>query len=176
MPDLAAKKAWVSPLDPKREAQAVKALRESMAVLNEDDALLADTIEGETGLFEMIDSLLARRASDLVMIEGTKAVVADLEARTERFKRRIEADRALIEQAMMIAELPKIERPCATLSLSARAPRVEITTEADIPAEFWKAGEPTLDRKALKAALESGRHVAGAVLSNAAPSLTVRVK
>lgn len=163
-------------LDPIREAQAVKSLRESIAALDADDDLLADTIEGETSLFEAVDRLLSRMAENRAMVVGTDEAMADLAARKDRFVKRVEADRSLIEQAMMIAELPKLERPTATLSLSNRAPKVIVETEADIPAEFFKAPPPVLDKKSLADALKAGRDVPGAVLSNAAPSLTVRTK
>jgi len=160
-----------------REAEAAKAIRESLAKLGETDPdLLLDMTEGETSLFECIDALLLRMAADKAMIVGTESVISDLESRKRRVERRTEFDRGLIEQAMAIAELPKIERPAATLSLAARAPSLRIESEPDIPAEFWTAGAPTLERKALTDALKSGRPIPGAALSNAAPSLTVRVK
>lgn len=165
------------PLDPVKEALAVRSLRESLASVDaEDEALLMDSIEGETSLFEVVDALLLRMNANRAFVEGAAVAKADLDARAERFAKRIETDRALIEQAMMIAELEKIERPSATLSLSKRQPKVEIAEEADIPTEFWRSPDPVLDRKAIAAALKEGRTVPGACLSNAAPSLTVRVK
>ncbi len=163
----------MNPLDAKREAQAAKALRESVSALDGDDTLLADMIEGETGLFEIIDRLLDRISENAAMVEGTVAQEGRLYERKTRFQKRIADDRALIEQAMMIADLPKIERPTATLSLAKRQPQAVIETESDIPAEFWKAPAPVLDKKALIAALKDGP-VPGASLSNAAPSLTIR--
>lgn len=164
------------PLDPTREALAVKSLRESIGALDGDDQLLSDTIEGETGLFELIDALLVRMDENGAMAAGLAAVIEGHEVRRARFLKRVDADRALIEQAFMIAEIETVERPGATLFLSRRAPKVEISTEADIPAEFWKAADPTLDRKALLAALKEGRAIPGAALSNSAPSLSVRTK
>lgn len=137
---------------------------------------MLDMIEGETSLVECIDALLSRMAADRALVEGTDKVISDLEARKDRVKRRIDFDRALIEQAMMTAEIAKLERPAATLSLANRAAALRVDSEADIPAEFWTAGAPKLDRKGLTDALKSGRPVPGAALSNAAPSLTVRVK
>lgn len=170
----AQRKDW---LDPKREAEAVAKLRESIAAVDADDeALLLDTIEGETSFFEVVDALLRRMVANQAMITGVLSAQADLEARRERYEKRVATDRALIEQAMSIAELDKIERPVATLTLAGRAPRVVVETEADIPAEFWRQAEPTLDRKALAAALKSGRDIPGAVLSNAAPTLSARFK
>jgi hypothetical protein len=189
----------MSRIDPIREAQAAKALCESIAALDPDDALLLDTIEGETNLFETIDAVLARMANDDALVRGCDAVIADLETRRERFKARIKTDRALIEQALLIAEIEtKVERPAATLSLARRAPVLVIETESEIPTTYWKAGAPALDKAALTEALRERRkaldalpkdpdaraealaslppEIPGATLSSAAPTLTIRTK
>jgi len=160
-----------------REAQAAKALRESLAALIENDEGLAlDMIEGETSLVECIDALLEANTQDAVIVAGAEKVVADLEARAKRVEDRIRMRRGLIEQAMVIAEIKKLERPAATLSLTNRPASLIVSDEAAIPSRFWVAADPKLDRKALSAALKEGEAVTGAALSNAAPSLTVRVK
>jgi hypothetical protein len=163
-------------LDPIKEAQAVASLRETHVQLHgdEDEALLLDSIEGETSLLEAIDRLLLAIAETSGLAKGAHDAAGALAARAERLEKRAEAARGLIEQALMIAELDKLERPAATLSLVRRPPKLEVAEEADIPTEFWKAGDPKLDRKALLAALKDGRIVPGACLSNAAPSLTIR--
>lgn len=167
----------MSYMDPIKEAKAALALRESLASLNEDDALLIDMIEGETGLFEVFDKLLARMTADQALIVGIDAVVSDLESRKARFAKRRETDRALIEQALMIAEIETaVERPAGTLSLTKRPAKLVISTESDIPADYWKPADPVLDKKALTAALKDGATIPGAMLSNAAPSLTIRTK
>lgn len=165
-------------IDPTKDAIAAKALIASITSVDaEDDILILDMVEGETGLFEAIDALLGRMSESRVMVAGLDTVIADLETRKRRFEERVKFDKTLIEQALMIAEInQKIERPMATLFLSNRAPKVEIATESEIPAEFWKVGDPTLDKKALGDALKAGRDVPGAALSNAAPSLTIRTK
>lgn len=167
-------------LDPAKEALAVKALRESLTTMlgteEPDDELFTDSIEGQTSFFEIVDRLLHRRSAHLAQADGIERLANDLEARRTRFQQRAEADKALIEQAMMIAELTKLERPGATLSLVNRPPKLVLTDEADVPAQFWKQARPELDKKALTEALKSGQPVPGATLSNAAPSLTVRVK
>lgn len=163
-------------IDPIKEAKAVQALRESvLAVDAGDEDLLLDSIEGETGLFEAIDRLLLEIAHSHGMEAGTLKAADELNNRAERYHKRAQTARALIEQAMMIAELDKLERPAGTLSLVRRPAKVEITEEAEIPGEFWKPGEPKLDKKALGQALKDGRAVPGAALSNQAPSLTIRV-
>jgi hypothetical protein len=189
-------------IDPTIEAQAVKALRESIAALNEDDDLLADTIEGETGFYEVIDRLMNRILEAEVMVEGVDAVVARLTARKLRAETNAKRDRALIEQAMTIAGIDNMTRPAATFTLARRAPSLVVTEESEIPPRFWRPGEPKLDKKALTDALRdraaalaalpttpgaqrtealgelAWTHPAipGATLSNGAPSLTIRIK
>ena len=167
----------MSRIDPIKEARAAAALRQSIASLDEDDALLIDMVEGETSLFEAVDAILERMAQDRVLVAGTEAVIAELDQRKGRFAKRIESDRALIEQALMIAEIDTaIERPTATITLAKRPAKLVIETESDIPAEFWKTAAPTLDKKALAAAIKDGATIPGAVMSNAAPSLTIRTR
>lgn len=183
-------------LDPTKEAKAVAALLAAHDIDVEHDAeLVADTIEGETSLFEAVDAVLDRIADAEVMLEGLNVVIARLDARKARYEARIKTDRTLLEQALTIAELPKLERPAATLSISTRAPSLVLTEESDIPAKYWKAGAPTLDKKALAADLKdrakalanlpedeaqraallaSLPEIPGATLSNGAPSLTLR--
>src|SRR5690606_4303756 len=116
----------------------------------EDAELLADTIEGQTSLFELIDRVIAALEEDQLLLAGLKARVEELQGRESRIKRRLELRRALIEKAMDIAEMRTMQRPLATVTLSARKPQLSIADESAIPADFWKTGKPTLDRAALK--------------------------
>jgi hypothetical protein len=163
-------------LDPIKEAQAVAAVQASLRQLGEadDETLLADSIAGETSLLEAIDQLLLTIAESTGLAKGAQDAAQMLCARAARLERRAETARGVIEQALMIAELDKLERPTATLSLARRAAKLEVLEEADVPAEFWKPGDPKLDKKALLAALKDGRAVPGACLANSAPSLTIR--
>jgi hypothetical protein len=143
----------MSYLDPIKEAKAVGVLRDNLAALNDidgftdDPILLLDTIEGETSFFEAIDKLLLTIAESAGLEAGARSAAAEIENRAERFAKRAESARGLIEQALLVAELDKLERPAGTLSLVRRAAKLEITEEADIPAEFWKAGDPRSTRR-----------------------------
>lgn len=161
-----------------QEASAAKSLIESLRAMGEDDAeLVAGMVEGETSLFEAIDILLGRILETKALLSGTESVMAELQARRERFETRVGSLRAMIEQAFAVAEIEtSVERPLATLSMARRQPKVEIADEAAIPADYWKAADPKLDKKALLDALKSGLDVPGAYLGNAAPTLTLRTK
>lgn len=173
---MAAAKKTYEP-DPIKEAKAARALIDSLRAQDPEDALLIDMVEGETQLFETIDALLLRMAGDEALIRGLDAVIEDFDGRKARIKKRRDGDRAVIEQALTIAEIEvAVERPAGTLSLAKRPPKLVVTEESDIPADYWKPADPTLDKKALTEALKAGATIPGAVLTNAAPSLTIRVK
>ncbi len=143
-------------LDPIKAACAALAVKESIAAVTpDDDELFADMIEGETDLFEIIDRLVARRAENMALAAGAAQHIETMRGRRERFEKLAEQDRTLITQAMVIAELPSVRRPVATLSLSARAAKLVIDDEAAIPSGFWKAGDPKLDRIALAEAVKA---------------------
>lgn len=186
------------------EAEAVNAIRDQLAALGQNEPDLLDiSIESETGFAELVDELLEGDAEDDVMIAALKAREDDLKARRERFAKRKETRRALIQSGMDMAGLPKLERPLGTISLAARPASAIITDESVIPSQFWKRADPTLDKKGLTAALrerdkvvssameissEEERATAlaaanaahpeipGATLSNGGASITIRRK
>lgn len=155
-------------LDPIKEAQAVKAIKATLeaiasrpvegsegSILTEDEQLLLDTVEGETGFFEACDLIMEKIADDQAMVAAIRDQESNLKARRERFAQRVEIRKALIEQAFIEADLPKVERPLGTLYLSNRARKVIVETESDIPAQYWKAADPVLDQKQLLADLKA---------------------
>lgn len=155
-------------IDPLKEAQAVTSIRETLAAMAlEDDAtLLLDSIEGETSFFETIDTIMDMITDDQAMVDAIKAQESALKARRDRFAKRAEFNKALIEQAWIAADLPKVERPQGTIYLSNRAPKVVIETESDIPARYWKPSDPVLDNKLLGDDLKALRDGLEAVLAN----------
>lgn len=173
----ALEKARKSYVDPIKEAEAIRSLRQALECIGEgeDAQLLLDMIEGETSFCEAIDRLLLAVVEDEALQQGALQAADALKVRAGRLTQRAEITRGLIEQAMLAADLPKLERPSATLSMVHRPPKLEVAEEAEIPAEFWKLGDPKLDKKMLLAALKAGRTIPGACLSNSAPSLTIRM-
>lgn len=161
-------------LDPDREMKALEALKAALAVeIANDPDFLLDLAEGQTSLLETLDALLEADAVDEGLLEGVTAAAARVADRKDRFAKRRAARRAIVEQALVILERNKLERPCATISLAARAPQLVITDESALPSKFFKS-EPKLDKKALKEALDAGEDVPGATLSNGSQSLTIR--
>ncbi|MDK4720092.1 siphovirus Gp157 family protein [Rhizobium sp. CNPSo 3968] len=163
-----------------RQAEAAKRLLANLRSQGADDdqELIADSIEGETSLLEAIEAALSEIDECEIQIVGLKAKEAELSERRRRMEERAERIRATIEQAMIATEQESFRMPSATLTLTKRAPGLIVINEADIPTRFWIEQErpaPTLDKKALRAALDEGT-VPGATLDNGSRSLSVRRK
>lgn len=156
------------------ELRAVEILKASLAdALALDPDLLLDTVEGETGLLETLDAILLAELADAEHIEALDRAIGTLKGRQQRFEVRQATRRALIEQAMMLLERKKLERPGATITMAERAPTVRVEDESAIPSRFFTT-KPVLDKKALTEAVKGGEDVPGAVLTNGTVSLTVR--
>lgn len=141
--------------------------------LAEDDELRADTIEGETDAYRVLGKIVAieRDANSMVLAIGERA--RELSARKDRYTRRKDAMRALLLRLLKASDLNKVSLPEATVSIGKGRAGVEIVDESLLPDNVVKLKrEP--DKTAIKAALDAGEDVPGAVLREGQPSVTVR--
>jgi hypothetical protein len=77
---------------------------------------------------------------------------------------------------MADAEIKKLVEPDFTVSVRALRPPLVVVDEDQVPEAFWKPQTPKLDRQGLAAVLSAGQEVPGAVLGNAAMTISVRTK
>jgi len=154
-----------------REAQAAMALVQHMQ--SDDAELVHDMVEGETSLLEAITAALEEMRECEVVETGVAAVIDRLSKRRARVKARAAKLRGLIQQAMSVAEIPTLPLECETLTIKTLPPKAMVSDEASIPAKFWEAQPPKLDRAALLTALKTGE-VPGATLSNGGETLQIR--
>lgn len=161
--------------DLRRQADAARGLVASLRAdgHGDDEALLTDMVEGETGLLEAIAAAIAECDECDIMEAGIKNKQSELSARLKRATDRRERVRGLIEQAMLIADMRSIKLPTATLTVKDIAPKRIITDEAEIPAKFWKQPDPVIDRKALS---DADGEIAGTTFTNGTTSLQIRRK
>lgn len=143
--------------------------------LMEDEQFRADMIEASTGANELLTYLVRRVGETEAMAEGTSLYIQELAARKNRLSNRVDSMRAIIHKVMDVAKLPKVELPEATLSIRNGVPRVILTDEAALPDDCVKIIRSP-DKTKIKELLSGGGIVPGAFLSNAEPSLTIRVK
>lgn len=150
-------------------------LREYPELVDDDIARL-DTLEGATDIRDALIRL-ARALDDAKALgQGVHARIEELVAREGRFNARYELIRDLIFKILETANLKKVELPEATLSLRNNPPRLVGEADAEtLPDALCKITR-AVDRKKVREAIEAGQIVPGYQLSNAPPSLTVRVK
>lgn len=141
-----------------RSIEAAKSLRLELArmiagadgeMTPDDLQALNDTFDGETTLDREIRNAVLSIEEDELFVTGCKAREAELKARRSRLEKRIETTRGLIEQAMTIAQWPKHEMDIGTVSLNKAPARVEIDQESEVPSQFFKRSDPTLDKAGL---------------------------
>lgn len=156
-----------------KDIDAIKALRAGIEALTDDEDAVRDTLDGEVDLTSLVTRLLDSINADEALMEGITGYARRLKARADRYKARVEAKRALIQQAMEISMRRSIETPVATVSIRKVAAKVVVTDETKVPAEFWKRPPPELDKRALLAALKAG-DVPGAQLSNGGETIDIR--
>jgi hypothetical protein len=134
------------------------------AEMSADDLqTLQDSFDGETTLDVEIRNAVLAIEEDEIFVAGIKARETELKNRRLRLEKRIEATRGLIEQAMTIAQWQNHEMDIGTVSLGKAAPRIEIDQENEIPSQFWKRSDPTLDKSGLGKVLRERQKAADAI-------------
>lgn len=158
----------------RREADAAKGLIASIKADYADDDLVHDAAEGETSIMEAIDAALAEIDDCDVIVSGCKAQSEVLLDRAKKYAARKDRIRALIEQAMLIADLPTAKRPTATVTVKRTPPKPVISDESLIPAKFFKTPDPVLDKTAIHSAAKGGETIPGVIMDNGGISLQIR--
>lgn len=160
----------------KQQTEAARLLQQSIAeIIGNDEEALHDAIEGETNLLEAIEAGVERIATLKCHMEAIGAQKKRLDERCARFERQYDLLRTAVLTAMQQTGQLKLELPQATVTAVTVAPKCDIVSEADVPASYWKAADPKLDKKAVLAALKAGEKVPGAQLSPATTTLQIRL-
>jgi len=123
---------------------------------------------------EALDAALAEIDECEAIVSGCKAQADVLLGRAKKFEQRRDRIRALIEQAMTIADLPTAKRPTATMTVKRTPPQPMIADESLIPSAYFKTPAPVIDKAAINAAIKDGATIPGVHMDNGGISLTIR--
>lgn len=154
----------------------IAALLREYPELADDAVARLDTLDGQTDIRDVLRALTRSLDETMALRAGLEHRIQELETRFGRLVARDEAIRNLIFKLMSDAQLKKIELPLATLSLRSNPPRLIGDADAATLPDSLCHIKRSVDRTKVREAIEAGREVPGFVMSNAAPSLTVRVK
>jgi hypothetical protein len=141
-----------------------------------DEQTLADTVEGLTDLHEIVAAIVRAATTDEALGKGLRLRVAEMQDRVGRLEERACKRRQLAREVMVDCGIKQITAPDFTISIRSGTPAVVVTDESVIPPHYWQPRDPRLDRQSLSTDLKGGVTIPGAVLSNAEPVLSVRVK
>lgn len=141
-----------------------------------DEQTLADTLEGLTDLHEIIAAILRSALTDEALASGLKARINEMHARLTRLEDRACKRRQIARDAMVEGDIKKITAPDLTVSLRAGTPGLTVIDEAVIPQAFWEPRAPRLNRQALLNELKHGQTIAGVLISNPEPVISVRTR
>lgn len=145
-------------------------------MLADDDVLRADMLEGATDFRDVLAELGHRYGDAVALHGGLHDYIGELAGRLQRYEHRKEFLRDLIYRVMDTAQLKKVELPEVTFGFRNNPPRLTGDVDpAELPDDLCTI-KRSVNRTAVRTALEAGKDIPGFALSNAAPSLTVRVK
>jgi hypothetical protein len=141
--------------------------------LEQDDVLRQDMIEGSTNALELLDRLIEAEADAVVSETSCAALIERLQKRRERFVNRRITIRKYMMLIMESANLKKVERPAATVSIAAGRPKVVIVNEGQLP-DFCVRIKREPNKEAIAKAFKEGcTYLPGATLSNPEPVLRI---
>lgn len=144
--------------------------------LADDEVLRLDMLEGETDIKEVLTELGRRLAATKALEKGLRSYIEELLAREDRFKIHEDRLRKLMFKVLDSAQIKKISLPELTLSLKSNPQRLLGDADPNTMPDRLVHIKRSVDRTKVREAIEDGEVVPGFTLSNAAPSLVVKVR
>ena len=141
-----------------------------------DEETLRDTLEGLSGLPELLMAIVRSSLLDDAFASGLKIRVSEMKERLDRLVDRSSRKRELVCEAMIRSGLSKLLADDFAVSVRQGLPKLEVLDETKISEPYLIPQPPKLDRAGLLSALKRGEVVEGASLIDGQPHLHVRTK
>lgn len=141
---------------------------EKLADMDLDAQTVADTIEGsdiQCALEEKAQGYEMVARSFEAPITAIDAEIKRLQAMKKASQSRAEALRKRVHEAMVELQIEKIKAPLFEIRRQKNPVAVEVYNIELIPFEYWKTPSPEVDKAGLKAALQAGKEIEGARLT-----------
>jgi hypothetical protein len=157
---------------------AYRTIRDRLRALDPqiDEQTLADTVEGLTDLHEILAVIIRAALADQALASGLEGRIGEMQARRDRLQDRATKRRQIVKDVMVELDLKKLLAPDFTASIRPGTPALMVIDEAAVPSIYWEPREPRLNRQGLANDLKQGAEIAGVILSNPEPVLSVRTK
>lgn len=149
-------------------AQEHRAMVDALMNTQGDAKAIADTVEAESWPIEQKAQNVAYAIKQLdALSSAIKQAESEMAARRKAAENRADSIRQYLKDCMEIAGMTKIECPYFQIAIQKNPSSVDIFEEELIPQEFMRQPEtppPAPDKKAIKAAIDSGIDVPGATI------------
>jgi hypothetical protein len=142
--------------------------------LEDDPALLADTVEGQTRFDWLMNRLNVAYLEVVALKEGAVMLQQTMKDRAERFDRRSDGIKGLMLAVMRAAQKDKVILPSGTVSIAKGKPRLEL--DEDFHAQGYMRVKEEPMRTDILAALQAGNEIPGARVVPSPDHLQVRTK
>lgn len=147
---------------------------ELRAEFGEDDALVTDMLEGETDFHEVAGVLLRSMFEAEAQAEANKALAKGYTDRAATLSARAEHIKDKLAALMRATGLRKLPHALATVSVRAVSPALVYDGEPSCLPEDLRRERIDPDKKAIRAALQAGRTIPGARLTNGGETISIR--
>jgi hypothetical protein len=141
-----------------------------------DERTLADTVEGLTGLHEIVAAIVRSALTDEALATGLKGRIAEMQDRLDRLQDRASKRRHIAKDVMTELDIKKITAPDFSVSIRPGMPALLVLDESAVPSLYWQPSAPRLNRQGLLSELKNGADITGVTLSNPEPVLSVRTR
>lgn len=149
---------------------------EIRAIVGDDDPeTFLDTLDGQTSAMEILGQLIIERMVAKTNEDAAKEVAATFAARAQRMANKQAAISRMMGEVLDAIGETKIPHPLGTVSRTKPRQSVEILDESEIPTQLMRV-KRSPDVAAIKAQIEAGENVPGAILKTGEPGITVRIK
>jgi hypothetical protein len=156
---------------------AIATLQRALAdAPDEETGEIVDPAVASENVEELLDAVLRAAVEAEDMADMGKRRAEEVKARSDRYKAKADNLRSCAFAAMVELDIKKRELPDLTASIRQNAPRLVITDETLIPDLYWRNPPPVIDKASLGSVIKGGATIPGAELSNALPSLSIKVK
>lgn len=153
-----------------------RALYEKLMDMDADEQTVLDTLEAETDMIPKVQSYGFVIRNMEAMETAINVETARLALRGKIIAKRVAAIKQRLLDAMVYANVQKVEHPQFTISVAKNPASVDVFDERQIPADYMtdpKPPEPKPNKTLIKKAIQDGFDVPGAKLVNGV-SLRIR--
>ena len=140
--------------------------------IEHDEQLRSDTLDGQTNVLDEIRDVVRGALGDEDNAHMLREQEQRLAQRRHRFEKKAALARAFVKEALTILGLKRLVAADFTASVHVGPEHVVVTDLEALPNLYVRVTK-TPDKAALRPLLKKGEKIAGAVLSNGEPTLTI---